>query len=129
MSDNPSDELAAFVGRIDRRIDAKGRLALPPELRHRRVGIYWKIGEDFVRLAPLSVWNEWHAESMLHPKTKREFSLRSAVPLIDRIHRFQIPSGIAGRFGDLDVAYIGAGDYFELWDPVDFEKAMKETAE
>lgn len=126
-----------FLGRFKTYFSGNNRVLLPKKFRR-------ELGRDdkifLVEGFDGEIWGfsytEWLKEAEkrlsipLHEsggrKLRRNFFARSEECALDSQGRFIIPKELIGNAGiGEEVLIIGAGDHFELWDEVRFERAEK----
>lgn len=142
-----------FLGNIEAKIDAKGRVFLPSALRKvlQRAGeenlvLRKDVFQECLVLYPESVWNEqmdlmrarlsrWNAQ---HQKVFRQFVSDVELVTLDGNGRFLISKRYL-KMANLQqrVKFIGMSDTIEIWngdvaeepfmDPSDFDKAVQDV--
>ena len=139
------DKRMRFLGNIEAKTDAKGRVFLPSvfrkvlqasgeELLVLRKDIYQKC----LVLYPESVWNErldmlkqqlrpWKP---VHQQMFRQFVSEAEVVTLDGNGRFLISRRLQRAAGiSQDIQFIGMDDTIELWSPQDLQRTLKPDEE
>ncbi len=116
-----------FFGAYEYRVDAKGRIPLPPAFREKlaKEGGVWAAGFDGgIRILPTPVWEKQmdHLAEQQNKKKIREF-LRFSYGLsfeliIDGQGRATIPSSLRQQAEiNNEAIVVGIGTYIEVWSP------------
>lgn len=141
-----------FLGNIEAKMDAKGRVFLPAAFRKilqgggdERLILRKDVFQPCLTLYPESVWNEqmdtlrqrlnrWNKQ---HQQVFRQFVSEVEILTLDGNGRFLIPKRYQRMAGiELDIKFIGMGDTIEIWSsqkaeeqqmkPEDFSAALEE---
>lgn len=141
-----------FLGNIEAKMDAKGRVFLPAAFRKilqgggdERLVLRKDVFQPCLTLYPESVWNEqmdtlrqrlnrWNKQ---HQQVFRQFVSEVEILTLDGNGRFLIPKRYQRMAGiELDIKFIGMGDIIEIWSsqkaeeqqmkPEDFSAALEE---
>ena len=141
-----------FLGNIEAKMDAKGRVFLPAAFRKilqgggdERLVLRKDVFQPCLTLYPESVWNEqmdtlrqrlnrWNKQ---HQQVFRQFVSEVEILTLDGNGRFLIPKRYQRMAGiELDIKFIGMGDTIEIWSsqkaeeqqmkPEDFSAALEE---
>ncbi len=129
-----------FIGHIEARIDAKGRLLFPAafkrQLSHdaQETFILKKdIYEQCLILYPHDSWEKIvkQLQEKLNPYNRqhnlflRKFFTETAELSLDANNRILLPKRLTDLVGiDRDVLLIGVGDKIEIWNPEIFQKQL-----
>ena len=130
-----------YFGYYEHSLDDKGRLMIPSKLREGLVaGSSLYVIKGFEGC--LSVYNEMTFNKLCSEieelsyldKTARNYIrnvLGSVVILnVDKLGRIQIPSSTLNRYNILkNVAVLGVGDHFEIWDLEAYQNYQKDNDE
>lgn len=117
-----------FLGAYDHAIDDRGRLALPKKIRLEISGSELVLARGFEKCILVYTRTDWERETgkelelPISDSRGREIKryLFSGAELveIDRVGRILLPQLLQDYAGiKKEVAVLGAGDHFELWDP------------
>jgi MraZ protein len=116
-----------FLGRFEAKLDDKNRMAIPAKYRDQfDAPAYLTSGEESCIKVFTKAAYERKAEKVnaLPDDTpdgrnaRRRFFGDSADVTKDAQGRLLIPASLIGHAGlDKDLAIVGAGDWFEIWDP------------
>jgi MraZ protein len=123
-----------LLGSFECKLDSKGRLVIPAELRRlmpRKPGSVYVISvgkEKCLTLFPAKEWKEKVLDKLqqLAPSAKtratiRYYSKKSRQIKLDKAGRIAIPSSFLGLIGNpKTVTVIGLLNYLEIWSPQDF---------
>lgn len=118
-----------FQGTVERTIDAKGRLMLPPEFRQEHEAVVLTLFDGAVSGYPREAWKEVAASlaAIRRPNRKLRDFLRvflgnaQEVP-VDPQGRILIPQSLRNKAKlDKDVNLVGVGHKFEIWGQQGYE--------
>jgi MraZ protein len=115
-----------FSGEYEYKIDAKGRVSIPPKFRSQFAdGIVLQEGVDgCINAYPLSAWNEATAPYQSLPIVRNEKSRRMSRVLfsstfnleLDEQSRIMLPPSLRQHVAIKDTLVItGVGNYLEIW--------------
>lgn len=115
-----------FLGEYHYRVDAKGRIPLPPAYRERLLaegGVLSPGRENNIVIYPAGEWDKrtekWNAKSDDSFEVREELRLWNAFsyPLeMDKQYRITLPPGLRQHAGIQDEAIVtGSGKYIEIW--------------
>jgi len=131
-----------FRGQFKHAIDHKGRIAVPAPFRrglegsNERTLVLTKGYDGEIEVHPLSEWETFEKETLMAiPRYKREtrrFMRRRAAAAtevdLDSQGRIMLPRHLVEYAGVEGEAIIsGAINYFEIWNPITFEKFEQES--
>ena len=112
-----------MTGNYDHKIDAKGRLFIPSNLRDELGEIFYMIITDEECLTAYSSdsWERFldkaRAMPMRQQRRMRPFFSNAAKCELDSQGRFMIPQKLRDRAGlKKDVTVVGSGTYVQFWD-------------
>lgn len=134
-----------FLGNIEARADAKGRVFLPAAFRKvlqasgsEQLVLRKDIFQDCLVLYPESVWNEQmdtlrgrlNRYNAQHQRIFRQFVSEVELVALDGNGRFLIPKRYLALAGiRQDVKFIGMGDTIEIWAGEKVEESQMDGAE
>ncbi len=120
-----------FIGTIEAKTDAKGRVFLPASFRkmiqssgEEQLVLRKDVFQECLVLYPESVWNEqmdalrsrlnrWNPQ---HQQVFRQFVSDAEVVTLDSNGRFLLPKRFVRTLAlDQDVRFVGMGDTIEVW--------------
>lgn len=131
--------MIVFVGEHTGKIDAKGRVPLPSQLKKQlsestesvRFVLKKSIYKDCLELHPYDSWKAMteqlgkNTNPILNKKQNAFFSQfsRGAIELtLDSLNRLLVPKDLAAKVGlTKDVVFLGVGSIVEVWDKAHFE--------
>ena len=126
-----------FVGTYPRSVDSKGRLLVPAEMvraldAQDREGYYLAPGDGYVFLFKRSTFLDL-ARGMALPtpfakvQFNRAFFGSAAWRPTDAMGRILLPEELKNPCGiGAEAVLVGCGEYLEIWEPTQLEKARKE---
>ena len=133
-----------FLGNIDAKLDGKGRVFVPAQFRRlleqsNETALVLRVNTEsgFAKLYPLSEWtrqceelksrlNLWKAQDQMIYRT---FTSKAEQLELDSNGRVLLQKKYLEQLGiDLDVVFVGVGDYLELWSRDRYEASMKDEA-
>ncbi|MCH5301509.1 MAG: division/cell wall cluster transcriptional repressor MraZ [Prevotella sp.] len=134
-----------FLGSIEAKTDAKGRVFLPATFRKvlqtsgtESLVMNKDSFQDCLVLYPQSVWDEqvdllrsklnrYNAE---HQNTYRQFVMYAESVTLDGNGRFLIPKSFLQKAGIAqEVKFVGMGDTIEIWSPEKLEASRMDSKE
>lgn len=133
--------MEGFVGRYERQLDPKGRVALPPTFRHRlEPRCFLVIGQDKCVVVVTEAVAAARGEEILQAVKRGEKSMSELRALavsmtevsVDAQGRVTIDENLrayAGLLPGAKVVVSGAFDGVEIWEPARFERMLSEGTE
>lgn len=127
-----------FNGEYFHSIDANNRVIMPAKIKDALYGesftIYYKPGEECLRLYITSEWNEMISkiayvdDGVDRTDLQRHFSMNSKRYELDAQGRFVIPPKFIEAAGlKKEIVTIGVGSRAEIWGKQAYEKKVSET--
>ncbi len=126
-----------FLGEYEYKVDAKGRIPLPPKYRKDFAGgIVLNMGvEECINVYPLQVWEriaeQYDSGPIAPSKTRQRARAIFATAFeqeLDDQGRIMLPQPLRQHAGIKDsLVILGANKYLEIWDKKSWEKQKSEV--
>ncbi|MBU1867940.1 division/cell wall cluster transcriptional repressor MraZ [Patescibacteria group bacterium] len=130
-----------FLGEYQQKLTGKGRVLLPAKMRQQVQGDEIVLSKGFEKCLFGFSKNQWEKSTQeqitsssvtqLNSRDLRRYIFSgAAVTTLDTQGRFIISHNLSEYAGvKQDVTIIGAGDHFEIWEPVEWKKKLKQIEE